>query len=99
MIVLGINDGHNASAALIINGKLTCAIAEERLSRKKNHFGYPEQSIKCVLDYSGVTIKDVNKIALSSKHFMPAYYYVSRNSGITIQDYWKEQNEYWYPKL
>ena len=68
MIVLGINDGHNASAALIINGKLTCAIAEERLSRKKNHFGYPEQSIKCVLDYSGVTIKDVNKIALSSKH-------------------------------
>ena len=99
MIVLGINDGHNASAALIINGKLTCAIAEERLSRKKNHFGYPEQSIKCILDYSGVTINDVNKIALSSKHFMPAYYYVSRNSGITIQDYWKEQNEYWYPKL
>ena len=35
MIVLGIHDGHNASAALIINGELKCSIAEERLSRQK----------------------------------------------------------------
>ena len=45
MIILGVNDGHNSSACLIINGKLKCAIAEERLSREKNHFGYPKKSI------------------------------------------------------
>ncbi len=99
MIILGINDGHNSSACLIIDGKLTCSIAEERLSREKNHFGFPSQAINCVLEYSGVTIKDVDKIAMSSKHFIPAYYYVSRNSRITIEDYWKEQTDYWYPKL
>ena len=33
MVILGIHDGHNASAALIINGKLICALGEERLSR------------------------------------------------------------------
>ena len=99
MIVLGVNDGHNSSASLIIDGKLTCSIAEERLSREKNHFGFPSKAIKCVLEYSGVSSKDIDKIAMSSKHFIPAYYYVSRNSKITIKDYWKEQTDYWYPKL
>lgn len=99
MIVLGINDGHNSSASLVVDGKLTCSIAEERLSREKNHFGFPEKAIKCVLEYSGVSISDVDRIAMSSKHFLPAYYYVSRNSQLSIKDYWKEQTEYWYPKL
>ena len=35
MLILGIHDGHNASAALVKDGKLTCAIAEERISRQK----------------------------------------------------------------
>ena len=99
MIILGIHDGHNASASLVIDGKLTCAIAEERLSRQKNHYGFPSKAIECVLDYSGVTIQDVDKIAMSSKHLPPSYFYTSRNSKLTIKDYWKEQKEYWYPKL
>ena len=36
MIILGIHDGHNASASLIIDGKLTCALGEERLSKGKH---------------------------------------------------------------
>ena len=51
MIILGVNDGHNSSACLIIDGKLKCAIAEERLSREKNHFGYPKKSIDFILKY------------------------------------------------
>ena len=42
MIILGIHDGHNASAALIMDGKLICSIAEERLSRQ-NHYGYQKK--------------------------------------------------------
>ena len=37
MIILGINDGHNASIALSINGEIKFAISEERLNRKKNY--------------------------------------------------------------
>ena len=54
MIILGIHDGHNASASLIINGELKCSIAEERLSRQKNHYGYPELAIECILKQSGI---------------------------------------------
>ena len=99
MIILGVNDGHNSSACLIIDGKLKCAIAEERLSREKNHFGYPKKSIDFILKYCNISTKDIDRVAMSSKHFIPAYYYVKRNSKLSIQDYWKEQTDYWYPKL
>ena len=36
---------------------------------------------------------------MSTATLPPAYFYTSRNSTLTIDDYWKEQKEYWYPKL
>ena len=86
MIILGIHDGHNASAAIIKKGKLICSIAEERLSRQKNHYGYPAKAIQCVLDFAGVTSKDIDKVAMSSKHLPPAYFYTSRNSKLSYPE-------------
>lgn len=99
MIILGIHDGHNASAALVKDGKLICALAEERFSRVKNHFGYPQKAIEEILKFSGIQKKNIDSVALSSKKIKPAYFYVSRNSQLSIKDYLKEQKEYWYPKL
>ncbi len=39
--VIGIHDGHNASAALVRNGRLELALQEERLSRVKNQGDAP----------------------------------------------------------
>ena len=39
MNVLGINEGHMCSAALIQNGKLAAAVSEERFTRNKNEMG------------------------------------------------------------
>lgn len=99
MIILGIHDGHNASAALLKDGKLICALAEERFSRVKNHFGYPANAINAILKFAGINRKDIDVVALSSKNIKPAYFYVSRNSQLSIKDYLREQKEYWYPKL
>lgn len=99
MIILGIHDGHNSSAALLVDGKLIAALAEERLSRNKHQYGYPERAIQAVLEVAGITIKDVDRIAMATATLPPAYYYTSRNSNFSIADYWKEQKEYWYPKL
>ena len=46
MIILGINDAHDASACLIKDGKLVFAIQEERLTRIKNMGGFPIFSVK-----------------------------------------------------
>ncbi len=99
MIILGIHDGHNASASLIVDGKLVCALGEERLSRDKHQYGYPAKAIETVLNAAGISIVDVDRIAMSTATLPPAYFYTSRNSTLTIADYWKEQKEYWYPKL
>ena len=34
--ILGINDTHDASAAIVKNGKIICAISEERVQRVKS---------------------------------------------------------------
>ena len=80
MVILGIHDGHNASASLLKNGKLICSIAEERLSRQKNHYGFPFKSIDCVLSSANLKIKDIDFVAMSSKHLPPSYFYTQRNS-------------------
>ena len=51
MIYLGIYTGHNASAALMCNGKLIYALQEERFTNQKNFYGYPEKSINYCLEY------------------------------------------------
>jgi carbamoyltransferase len=99
MIILGIHDGHNASAALVVDGKLVSAVGEERFSREKHHYGFPYKAIEAVLNDNNISINDVSRIAMATKTLPPIYFYTRRNSTFSIEDYWKEQKYYWYPKL
>jgi len=51
MIYLGIYNGHNASAALMQDGKIIYALQEERFTNLKNFYGYPAKSIEYCLEY------------------------------------------------
>ncbi len=46
MVILGINDTHDASACLIKDGKLLVAVQEERYKRVKQISSFPKESIK-----------------------------------------------------
>lgn len=70
MNILGIHDGHNAAACLISAGRITAAIQEERLRREKNFAGLPSQSIDRILRDAGLSIGDVDAVAVSG-HEMP----------------------------
>jgi carbamoyltransferase len=48
MYVLGIHDGHNASAALLHNGRVIAAVQEERPQGLKNALGMPRAAIQDV---------------------------------------------------
>jgi carbamoyltransferase len=63
MYVLTICDGHNSSVALSQNGEIKFAISEERLTRKKNHFGWPSVSIAHI-NQKYVPISNVDKVIL-----------------------------------
>jgi len=66
LYVLGINAHHaDASAALLMNGKLVAAIEEERLRRVKHWAGFPSESIAFCLKEAGISMDEVNKIAIA----------------------------------
>ena len=66
VVILGIHDGHNASAAVIKNGKVLAAVSEERLNNIKNYSGVPKESIKKVLEISQTSISSIQTIAVSN---------------------------------
>lgn len=67
--VLGVHDGHNASAVLLVDGVVTSAVQEERLSRIKNHTGFPFAAVRHVLETAGLKPEQLDAIALSSLHY------------------------------
>lgn len=62
--VLGIHDGHNAGAALVVDGKIVAAISEERLNNIKNFSGPPVLSVKKVYETSGINPQKTDMIAI-----------------------------------
>ena len=48
-IVLGVHDGHNASAALLCDGRIEFALQEERLTRVKNQGDAPGGAVRAAL--------------------------------------------------
>ncbi len=65
MIVLGINAYHaNASAAVVVDGRLIAAVEEERLNRVKYAAGLPVRAIQFCLDRVSAKLSDVDHIAI-----------------------------------
>ena len=68
MVVLGISAYyHDSAAALIVNGKVTAAICEERLSRTKHDKSFPKRAIAFCVEYSGITYTDIDYVVFYEK--------------------------------
>jgi carbamoyltransferase len=66
MLILGLNLFHaDASAALVQDGEVMFAVAEERLNRIKHYAGFPALAIKACLDFAGAKITDVDHVAIA----------------------------------
>lgn len=65
MLILGLNMFHaDASAAIVQDGEVIFAVAEERLNRVKHYAGFPALAVKACLDAAGATIRDVDHVAV-----------------------------------
>lgn len=70
MNVLGINAYHgNASAAIVRDGQLIAAVEEERFNRVKYAAGFPAAAIRYCLKEAGLTIADVDHVAVPRDPF------------------------------
>jgi carbamoyltransferase len=65
MLILGINMFHaDASAAILQDGEVVFAVAEERLNRVKHYGGFPALAVKACLDAVGARITEVTHVAV-----------------------------------
>src|SRR3990172_2123796 len=65
MIILGINETHCATAAVLQDGKIVGCASEERFTRVKNDAGYPRRAVDAILAQLGLAPRDIDLVALA----------------------------------
>src|SRR6476469_5208022 len=71
MNILGISCYfHDASAALLSDGKLIAAAEEERFTRKKHDYDFPQNAIDFCLNASGIDAAELDYVAFFEKPFI-----------------------------
>lgn len=71
MYILGVSCFyHDAAAALLHDGVLVAAAEEERFSRKKHDFGFPQHAIDFCLRQAGITSNDLEYVVFYEKPFV-----------------------------
>ena len=71
MYILGISCYyHDASAALLKDGVVVAAAAEERFTRKKHDVSFPINAINYCLKSQNISIKDIDYIGFYEKPFL-----------------------------
>ncbi|MCL4871390.1 MAG: carbamoyltransferase [Anaerolineae bacterium] len=67
MIVLGIIDSKPSTAAIMRDGEIVAAVAEERLCRMKLASGMPRTAIQWVLAQAGLKPEEVDQVAVAQE--------------------------------
>lgn len=71
MHILGISCYfHDAAAAILRDGELIAAAEEERFSRVKHDFGFPDRAIRFCLDEAGIEGRALDYVAFFEKPFV-----------------------------
>lgn len=99
MKILGVHDGHNATAAMVVDGQVAACVSEERFSRLKNDAGYPFRAINFVLAAAGLRASDIDIVAMSTVDQDPIGLRTKRDTLFSIQDFVREMHDYWKPRL
>lgn len=63
--ILGLNEAQGAAAALMRDGQIIAAAQEERFTRIKNQWGWPENAIQFCCDFAGIKPRDISLTVLS----------------------------------
>jgi len=85
MQVLGIHDGHNSSACLLVDGSIKWAIQEERLTNDKNCPGMPETAITEILKHADT----LDEVVLATN-------FIHRADWYRKQEFWEKSSRDYY---
>ena len=105
IITLSIYEYHNASASISKGSKIIAAFQEDRFVKKKNEVGIPLNSINACLSYLNINASEVDYVGIvndknsfKSKNSILNFLF-KRQSRYTVEDWKRENNYFWLPKL
>ncbi len=78
--------GHDTSAAVSVNDKITAAIEQERLDLKKHSREFPFEAIKKCLELNKININDVKKLILTTNFKTKKIIYSKKNIKKRLAD-------------
>jgi carbamoyltransferase len=75
-VTLGIGGflGHDANAALVVDGTIIAAAQEERYTRRKHDGGFPHRAIADCLAIGGLRPADVSTVVFAEKHLQSRFF-------------------------
>jgi carbamoyltransferase len=81
MFILGVNPSHDATAVLVNEkGEVLAAIGEERITRKKYHETFPYDSIKWILNYTGIKPDEISMVTYNWEN-LGGFTWIKSNFG------------------
>lgn len=98
-ILLGIQEAHDASAALMVDGEIVAASQQERFTGLKGDYGFPHHSIQACLQSAGIQATQIDEVLLASHNWNPVLTKIKRNANFSMADWVKEQRDFWKPTL
>lgn len=87
IFVLGINDGHLATASLLKDGQIVACVSEERFTKTKNQAGIPTQAIRYCLKSAKIVSTQVDLVVFGGKTMPPTTYNVTMKKNLYTQIY------------
>jgi len=77
--VLGVNCAHDASACLVVDGRVVSAVAAERITRRKHDDGFSQRAVDYCLDAAGLTATDLDMVVINQMPWKTAIEHADRN--------------------
>lgn len=95
-MVIGIQIGETGGVAVYEEGNIIYAASEERFSRRKNDSSFPYMAIQNAIQTCSIKPEKIEKAVIASgwgwsEKILTDY------SSYSIEDWVKEENEYWWP--
>lgn len=81
MYILGINESHLATAAILKDGQIIACASEERFTRIKNQGGFPFKACQFCLDWVGITIKDIDLVVFGYEDITGSMIYAKKQKN------------------
>jgi len=99
MIQLGLSAFyHDSAAALVIDGKVICAIEEEKLSGEKHDSSFPFEAIQWCLEYTKITIDEVDMVCWyedPNLKYERVKETIGKWGGLRFPRKWRQFNKRW----